>query len=251
MRGVSTLHRLSQALASPQLLGKLAPAKRCRPSAVLRSTYCRAFASADSMPNLDWVEQLQDKSLFKQQCFIGGEWVDAGGGETIDVRRNGLMSQSSDALCWTAWPSVRHSHQSTPRNRCVPPPPPRGARRYPSPLAPLTDSPYVAGDQPSHGGGHCEGPKDAGLRDEGSHCGGGDRIPRRGGRDGKGAFQDHEEVRLSFSGFRGLKPPKPETCGLAAELNCRRAVDFGQGAIHPSCHDPEALSPEPIQHRAG
>jgi len=29
--------------------------------------------------------QLEDRSLFRQQCFIDGEWVDADSGETIDV----------------------------------------------------------------------------------------------------------------------------------------------------------------------
>ena len=29
--------------------------------------------------------QLNDQSLFRQQCYIDGEWVDADGGETIDV----------------------------------------------------------------------------------------------------------------------------------------------------------------------
>lgn len=87
MRGVSgLLGRLGQALASPQVLVNLAPAKKCSSAAILRSTYCRAFASAGAAPNLEWVELLRDKDLFKQQCFIGGEWVDAGDGETIDVR---------------------------------------------------------------------------------------------------------------------------------------------------------------------
>jgi succinate-semialdehyde dehydrogenase/glutarate-semialdehyde dehydrogenase len=29
--------------------------------------------------------QLSDQSLFRQQCYIDGEWVDADGGETVDV----------------------------------------------------------------------------------------------------------------------------------------------------------------------
>ena len=30
--------------------------------------------------------QLKDKELFKQQCFINGEWLDAVGGETFAVK---------------------------------------------------------------------------------------------------------------------------------------------------------------------
>ena len=73
MRGAPVMMlRLGQALA------RAAPAKQCGASAgIARSTVRRAFASAGAPPNLEWVEQLRDKSLFKQQCFIGGEWVGA------------------------------------------------------------------------------------------------------------------------------------------------------------------------------
>ena len=29
--------------------------------------------------------QLSDKNLFRQQCYVDGEWVDADSGETFDV----------------------------------------------------------------------------------------------------------------------------------------------------------------------
>ena len=31
------------------------------------------------------VFQLKDQGLFKQQCFINGEWVDSDNGDTFDV----------------------------------------------------------------------------------------------------------------------------------------------------------------------
>ncbi|MFN4089416.1 MAG: NADP-dependent succinate-semialdehyde dehydrogenase [Alphaproteobacteria bacterium] len=34
---------------------------------------------------MDVSNQIQDRSLFRQQCYIDGQWVDADGGETIDV----------------------------------------------------------------------------------------------------------------------------------------------------------------------
>ena len=47
----------------------------------------RAFAAASASGAMhDWVDLLKDKDLFKEKCFIGGEWVDAVDGETIDVR---------------------------------------------------------------------------------------------------------------------------------------------------------------------
>ena len=45
----------------------------------------------------DWVNLLKDRDLFKEKCFIGGEWVDAVDGETIDVRSPTLMSR--DPCC--------------------------------------------------------------------------------------------------------------------------------------------------------
>ena len=47
----------------------------------------RAFAAIPTSNGTmhDWVELLKDKDLFKEQNFIGGEWVDAANGETIDV----------------------------------------------------------------------------------------------------------------------------------------------------------------------
>ena len=47
----------------------------------------RAFAAGSASGAMhDWVDLLKDKELFKEKCFIGGEWVDAVDGETIDVR---------------------------------------------------------------------------------------------------------------------------------------------------------------------
>ncbi len=47
----------------------------------------RAFAAGSASGAMhDWVNLLKDKDLFKEKCFIGGEWVDAVDGETIDVR---------------------------------------------------------------------------------------------------------------------------------------------------------------------
>ena len=81
------LGRLAKTLGRPQLVTSIATAQRVGyPSNVSSSVY-RAFSSSMSHePNLDWVNSLRDKELFKQQCFIGGEWVDAGDGETLDVR---------------------------------------------------------------------------------------------------------------------------------------------------------------------
>jgi hypothetical protein len=47
----------------------------------------RAFATVPTSDGTmrDWVELLKDKDLFKEKNFIGGEWVDAVDGETIDV----------------------------------------------------------------------------------------------------------------------------------------------------------------------
>ena len=81
------LSRLSKTLGRTELLAVIAAAGRIKHSAMHSSTTSRAYTSVTRQaPNFDWVDTLRDKELFKQQCFIGGEWVDAGDGETLDVR---------------------------------------------------------------------------------------------------------------------------------------------------------------------
>ena len=35
--------------------------------------------------------ELNNKSLFKQKCFINGEWVDSSSGETLEVNNPALL----------------------------------------------------------------------------------------------------------------------------------------------------------------
>ena len=65
----------------------------------------RAFAAgpASDASMHDWVKLLKDKDLFKEQNFIGGEWVDAASGETLDVRNPSCV----DRLAFTDRADVR------------------------------------------------------------------------------------------------------------------------------------------------
>ena len=86
MRACRQLGRLGQGLTSPQLLVNFASARPSNQSVILGRNFCRAYATAEPATNMQWVELLQDKDLFKQQCFINGEWIDAADGEKLDVR---------------------------------------------------------------------------------------------------------------------------------------------------------------------
>lgn len=38
------------------------------------------------------VPKLKDQSLFKEQCYVGGEWIDAKSGQTFEVHGESMMT---------------------------------------------------------------------------------------------------------------------------------------------------------------
>lgn len=77
LRGFSGSAQLPLAFRSGHVVDTVS---RCHPT-------IRTFAAGTTANAMhDWVKLLKDPELFKEQCFIGGEWVDAVDGETIDVR---------------------------------------------------------------------------------------------------------------------------------------------------------------------
>ena len=59
--------------------------KQSVPGLSSRTLHFRCFAAASTPAMEELKKRLKDPDLLKNQLFVGGQWVDAASGETVDV----------------------------------------------------------------------------------------------------------------------------------------------------------------------
>jgi hypothetical protein len=73
--------------------------KQSVPGLPSRTLHFRCFAAASTPAMEELKKRLKDPDLLKNQLFVGGQWVDAASGETVDVRVAAAHPTSAIGAC--------------------------------------------------------------------------------------------------------------------------------------------------------
>lgn len=73
--------------------------KQSVPGLSSRTLHIRCIAAASTPAMEELKKRLKDPELLKNQLFVGGQWVDAASGETVDVRFAAAHPMSAIDAC--------------------------------------------------------------------------------------------------------------------------------------------------------